>query len=114
LGRLFHRKESDSAGILRFAIKHQQRQRDRQNTWRRGRSQMLIALQYASPDFSRKLAGMQVVCYGYCGQKNRRQHGERDNVRAYSVKERALARAAAASKPQSPKGDCNRQPSEIG
>jgi hypothetical protein len=102
LGRLFRCKEGDSAGITPIPTKRQQRQCKRQNSWRRDRSKLPIALQYASPYFSGKLAGVQIVCYRYDRKDNRRQQSERDHLRDYRVKQRSLARTAAANKPQSP------------
>jgi hypothetical protein len=74
---------------------------------------MAIALEVASPDFSRKLAGMQVVCYGYDGQKHCRQNRERDRPCGNRAQQGPLAVVMSVHEPQSPKGNCDRQPSEI-
>lgn len=110
----FQSKVSDPALCQRIYAERQQRQRKRQNTWRRGRTMVLIALQHASLNFSRKLAGVQIICDGYGGQKNRRQHSERDHLHANSVKQRSLAHTPAVNYPKSPKGDRDRKPDEIG
>lgn len=68
----FQSKVGDPARYQRIYTKRQQRQRERQYGGRRGRTIVLIALQRASLNFSRKLTRVQIVCYGNDRQENRR------------------------------------------
>lgn len=61
-GRLTQRKKGERSEWQPRYRERQKRQRKRHNTWGRGGIKMLIASHHASSYFSRKLAGVQIIC----------------------------------------------------
>ena len=73
----------------------------------------LVALYGAARDFSRIVGGLQIVSDGDDGKKNRGERTKRDELHRNRWEQRPALHLAPLGAPESPKGDGNRQPSEV-